>query len=509
MGKLGGHSIPRRFRWGARVLAFPAALVLALAAGTVSASAAKPPPPPPPPSDAAVAYQMNALHDGAQTDSIAPPLSQTWAVDLGGPVSYPLIAQGMVYVTVANQPGYGTNLYALDLATGATKWGPVDLGGTYYWSGAAYDGGKVFTVNYDGQMRAFDAGTGASVWTTQLPGQYSFSSAPTAINGVVYTGGAGIGGTVYAVAENSGTVLWTNAVANGDDSSPAVTAQGVYVSYACQQAYDFAPSTGALVWHHTTECSGGGGKTTAVHNGRVYIRDFQGNLALDAATGAEVGSFSSVPIPAFSGNSGYFLNGSNLEARDLGTNNLLWSFGGDGQLRSAPIVANGYVYEASGTGNVYAVSAATGQQVWSGNAGAAVAAPDEQNVSQPLTGLAIGQGHLVVPASTRVVSFAQTPDFTLTAPATMTVRRGRSGSAPVTVTANSLFSGSVHLTVSGAPLLSSASLSPGSVKVNAGQSASSTLTVSVFVAQRSDFDLTVQACGSTVCHTAIVHVDVR
>ena len=509
MASLGGQESRRFRRRGGHVIAACAALVLAVAATTAPASAAKPPPPPPPPSDAAVAYQVNALHDGAQSDSIAPPLAQTWAVDLGGPVSYPLIAQGDVYVTVPHTSGYGTNLYALDLATGAIKWGPVDLGGTYFWSGATYDGGKVFTVNYDGQMRAFDAGTGASVWTTQLPGQYAFSSPPTATNGVVYTGGAGIGGTVYAVDESSGAVIWTNAVANGDDSSPAVTSQGVYVSYACQQAYDFTPSTGAQLWHHTTYCSGGGGKTPAVHNGRVYIRDFLGNLALDAATGSELGTFASGPIPAFAGTSGYFLNGSTLEARDLGTNNLLWSFTGDGQLTSAPIVANGYVFEGSATGNVYALSAATGQQVWSANAGAAIAGPDEQNVSQPLTGLAVGQGHLVVPASTRVVSFAQTPDFTVSAASTMSVRRGRSGSTPVTVTANSLFSGSVHLTATGAPLLSSASLSPGTVKVNPGQSASSTLTVSVFAAQRTDFDVTVQACGSTLCHSAVVHVQVR
>jgi outer membrane protein assembly factor BamB len=68
------------------------------------------------------------------------------------------------------------------------------------------------------------------VWARQLPGQYAFSSPPTAKDGVVYVSGAGSGGTLYAVDEASGTVLATQPVANGDDSSPALSADAVFVS---------------------------------------------------------------------------------------------------------------------------------------------------------------------------------------------------------------------------------------------------------------------------------------
>jgi hypothetical protein len=43
--------------------------------------------------------------------------------------------------------------------------------------------------------------------------------------------------------------------------------------------------------------------------------------------------------------------------------------------------------------------------LWQASAGAAVPAPDEQNVSQPLTGLAESGGLLVVPAGDTLVAF--------------------------------------------------------------------------------------------------------
>ena len=64
----------------------------------------------------------------------------------------------------------------------------------------------------------------------------------------------------------------------------------------------------------------------------------------------------------------------------------------------APIIINQVVIVGSYSGNVYAVDAATHTQLWSGSAGAAITAPDEQNLVQPLTGLGAGEGYLVVPA---------------------------------------------------------------------------------------------------------------
>lgn len=379
----------------------------AVVAATISpAAAAAKKPSPPPAVTPAVAYGLNGAHTGVVADAVAARPSQRWATDLGGPISYPLIVGSRVYVTVGDTASYGSRLFALDAATGTVVWGPVELGGPYYWSGIAYDGGRVFALNGGGLLQAFDAASGAPSWARQLPGQSSFSSAPTAVGGVVYTGGAGSGGTVYAVDAATGAVRWTAPVANGDESSPAVSASGVYVSYACGQAYDLSPTTGALIWHRSTACSGGGGKTPVLAGGRLYVRDFSYPAVLDALNGSVVGPWvSSGPAPAVDGTTTYTRTGSTLTAAAVGSGATRWSFGGDGTLSSAPVVAGSTVLIGSASGNLYGLSASTGAVTWSANVGSGIPAPDEQNVSQPLTGLATSGGLVVVPAGRRLVAY--------------------------------------------------------------------------------------------------------
>lgn len=138
----------------------------------------------------AVAYQDDPAHDGSVTfqNFSATPVKQ-WSVNLGGAVSYPLIAQGEVFVT-ARSPISGVNLYALNAQTGLINWN-VNLNSIYWADSAAYDNGKVFVFNNNGSsstMNAYNAATGSLIWSSPLEGQYGFSSPPTASNGIVYTG---------------------------------------------------------------------------------------------------------------------------------------------------------------------------------------------------------------------------------------------------------------------------------------------------------------------------------
>jgi outer membrane protein assembly factor BamB len=407
-----------------------AGLVSSVAAGSTAVSATlggisgsasvyvfAPNPSPLPPLSQAVAYQIDYAHSGAAalTGPLSFPSSPAWSVTLNGPAGYPLIAGGMVFVMTGANPGqtYGTSLYALDEATGNIVWGPKSIAGTYFWAGHAYDHGTVFVVNFDGLLQSFDATTGAAGWSTQLPGQTAFSSPPTAVNGVVYTGGAGSGGTVYAVDESTGSVLWTASVANGDHSAPAVSSDGVFVSYPCQ-VYKFDPIMGTTLWHYGGPCDGGGGKTVAYANGAVFVRDpgsSPPDQIYDAATGTTTGTFTSGPIPALSGQTGYFQSSGTLKGLDLSTaaHTVLWTFTGDGAIVSAPIVVNGTVIIGSSSGKVYALDGSTGATIWSANAGAALSAPDEQNVAQPLAGMGAGEGYLVVPAGNVVTTWRISP----------------------------------------------------------------------------------------------------
>jgi outer membrane protein assembly factor BamB len=322
-------------------------------------------------STSATAYQITSQHDGLQTDNLTPPLSLKWTKTLSGTAFYPLIAEGKVFVTATTSQGEGL-LYAFDLTTGQTVWGPIDIGSSGNFAPATYDAGRIFTLNGAGILQAFSAKNGKLLWTTQITSQYSFSSPPTALHGLVYTGAAGNGGTVYAFNEKNGAQVWTQSVENGDNSSPAVDKNGVYVSYACNQAYDFAPKNGSLIWHYSGPCEGGGGETTALYKNQLYTRDSQGDLILNATNGKLVGSYSASQPPAFSGKMGYFLNGSTLSAETLSNHTVVWTFNGDGALKTAPIVDGSYVYIGSSQGNLYALNASSGSQVWSTNVGAAM-----------------------------------------------------------------------------------------------------------------------------------------
>lgn len=366
-------------------------------------------------------FQINTTHTGSiSVENLTPPLTQRWVVNFGRPISYPIIADGKVFVTVKNSSTHGTRLFALNATNGATLWS-FALGGTFWWSAACYENGRVFALNWDGVLRAFDGATGNLIWSIQLPGQFAFDSAPTVHEGVIYTAGAGTGGTVYAVSADSGSVLWTAPVVNGSLSSPAVTSEGVYVSYSCPNVYKLDPATGATIWHYTTGCSGGGGTTPVLYNERLYVRDFSNHTIHDSNTGAIIGNFSAKNAPVFSGSRGFFLHEDAfvplLEARDVNTHEILWNFAGDGFLQSAVLVVNDLVYVGSAMGKLYAVDAATGEKVWETNAGASIPFVDEHNVSQPLTSFAAGEGLLVVPTSTTLVAYERGP-LDLTAPST-------------------------------------------------------------------------------------------
>ncbi len=357
-----------------------------------------------------MAYQVDATHDGDQPNETLPTdLVAKWSDNFGNSVSYPLVVDNRVFVTVSGdgEGGYGSELYALDASDGDVLWGPIELGGTYWRAGIAYDNGRVFAVNSGGHLAAFDAATGDEDWTIALPTQYAFSSPPTASGGLVYVGGAGLGGTLYAVGETSGELLWTSSVSNGDQSAPAVSDTGVYVSYACEQTYDFAPTTGAMIWHHATDCEGGGGRTPVLYDGNLYVRDDEGMSpgVLSASTGAQLGTFSSTTAPAFDNGLEFTMKNAVLTASAVSTGTVAWTQTADGSLDSAPIVVGGNVYVAGSSGLVASFNESTGAETWSANAGSPIVGPDENNGSDELTGLGAGDDLLVVPASDTLVAF--------------------------------------------------------------------------------------------------------
>lgn len=340
--------------------------------------------------------------------------------DLAGPISYPLIAEGKVFVTAIDDrsvPGNGTSLHAFDQATGETVW--TRRISASLWANAAYDAGRIFVIDRSGLTQAFGAANGNLLWSVslKLAEVYVFSTPPKAADGFVYTSGQGIGdpaGTLFALTASDGSIAWTQPVAHGAMSTPALNATSVFASYACGQVYAFDRSTGQPLWHNDGPCRGGGGKMPGYHDENVYTRDATaGNEIIDADTGATEGTFDATLIPAFADGIGLFLvgdvafDGDTPELRAVKDGQTLWTFTGEIDLASAPIVAGSTVFVGTETGIVYGLELYTGELVWTANAGGRIWPPDEQNVMRPLTGLGAGEGVLVVLAWDRLAVFSR------------------------------------------------------------------------------------------------------
>jgi outer membrane protein assembly factor BamB len=321
-------------------------------------------------------------------------------------VSYPLIVDGVVYVIVGwAAPNAG--LTAFDARTGARRWGPIDTGEGSYIGGHAYDDGRIFVVNGRGFAQAFDAQSGLPLWANVITDQLECTTPPTAYGGVVTFSGAGEGATFYGVDEATGAFRWqAYDVQGGEVSASAASSAGIFVSYACAQAYGFAPS-GTALWYYNSGCKGGGGATPALYGTQLYIRDASGNTVIDVTTGnvLGIGTFVAGPPLAFHGNLGFFISGDGLQAVDMTTNKTVWTFTGDSALVTAPVVAGGYVYVGSASGDLYALSEATGAKAWADAVGSAfVGSPAPGNLD-PYASLGAAEGFLVAPAGSTLVVY--------------------------------------------------------------------------------------------------------
>lgn len=352
------------------------------------------------------AYQGGGLHDGTQRVD-PPPVSpvQRWSVDLGDEVSYPVVANGRAFVTVRSSGtgDYGGRLYAFDLDTGATLWGPIELGGDYFKQALAWDRGVVYTVNGDGLVRAHRDTDGAVLWSRQLSTSASRGLPPVARDGVVYVVNDG-SNLVHAIDGTTGAIRWSASAPDGQ-ITPIVTADTVYVNSSCKaKAFDL---DGTVRWTSPGPCDDGFGAASTLAGSRLYVRGAWGDgQAIISTSGAKLaGTFPGVLVPAISGSTGVGVADDVVTAFDPVTLATRWTATLPAPAALAPVIAGGRAYVATSYGVIVAYDLATGAVVWSKDAGVLIASVDEWNASGPLTGMAVADGHLLVPVNDRLVAF--------------------------------------------------------------------------------------------------------
>ncbi len=282
-------------------------------------------------------------------------------------------------------------------STSALMWS-YDTGATIYSSPAVADG-TIYIATYDwtyntGSLYAIDEYTGTLKWT--FPTNGPIYSSPAVANGLVYITSRDSG--VYAVDARTGQLIWSYPNISPLTSSPVVADgkvfYGTWYRQSWAQLMAFDATSGAPVWQYLaseTIIS-----SPSVHSGRVFFGQNDGLVvALDETTGIQIWNSSAgnsrvITAPAVAYGQIFVGTDNRFVALNEASGSILWSFNTNGNNATSGAVASGIVYFGTGRGNVHAVNASTGVEIWRYSVGSAVS-------SSPA--LALGSNTLIVGAN--------------------------------------------------------------------------------------------------------------
>ncbi|RBM17053.1 hypothetical protein DEH69_15790 [Streptomyces sp. PT12] len=187
---------------------------------------------------------------------------ERWTVPAGGAMT-PVAAVGLIHVPTSD------GLVALHPATGERRW---TFASTAAATPAAATGGVVCyaTAGPDALLYAVDASTGEERWSFRLDGDTAVS-APVAVDGAVYVGGAAL----CALDAATGDVRWERSP--GAAASPAAVDGAVLVPDAEGRLRALDAEDGGPLWSFTggdaplrRPATDGGTAYATSEDGRVY-----------------------------------------------------------------------------------------------------------------------------------------------------------------------------------------------------------------------------------------------
>lgn len=233
-------------------------------------------------------------------------LAESWSTSAGAGsggdarlTAPPIIAYGRIYVLDSE-----TTVRAFDAATGDEQWEreltPEDedadegLGG-----GVAFENGRLFAATGFGTVFALDPATGEPIWTTDVG--VPVRAAPTAARGRLFV--ITSDNQLVAMAGEDGAVLWrhrgiTESAGILAATSPAVSGPVVIAPYSSGELYALRLENGNPIWNDSltrtgnmtslTELSDIAGRPV-IDRGRVFAVSHSGRMvSIDQRTGERV-----------------------------------------------------------------------------------------------------------------------------------------------------------------------------------------------------------------------------
>lgn len=321
-----------------------------------------------------------------------PPLTVRWSRDLNTYTSYPVIADGRVFVVTSATAAPA--VVALDGATGATLW-ERGLTATGH---LAYDAGRVFVSGRYGKVTALAAATGEPLWERSLPEPFQLNT-PVADGGVLYVDSAWSGGNVYALAGTDGETLWQSPAHYG--GGPALSGAFAFQFGDLDSGtLAFSRGDGRRAWvGDATRCAG---RAEVAVDGARIIGPYAGSCGAihDAATGHALGTLRSDYAPAVAGDVVVTVgdDAHAVRAHSLSSGAALWTREPASQIAAPPIVVNETVYVSTFAGDLLATDLRSGDPLWAGTVPGVT-------FGESRPAMAAGGGMLVASADTVVTAF--------------------------------------------------------------------------------------------------------
>jgi outer membrane protein assembly factor BamB len=290
-----------------------------------------------------------------------------WRAEAGAVVKGPLsVGNGLVFTGTDDG-----SVHAFDMITGAEVW--TLMGNTTVQSPSiVLDGATAYIAGYDGMVLAVDATTGAELWRTDPALNVSRRVAFDGATKSIYVGG--LGAVSYAFDSATGQLRWQVDISSPQASvASIVTGDTLYFGTDHGVLYALNTADGTTRWTYESTHDGFGSLTFANNTilGPVGPAADPAFVAVDATSGAERWEITSASAPYTAGavTDGNVILGTNLGevisvAQTDGQVNWTFATGSGVPVQTAPAIVGDEIYVADTDGWLYALDAATGQEMW-------------------------------------------------------------------------------------------------------------------------------------------------
>jgi outer membrane protein assembly factor BamB len=239
-------------------------------------------------------------------------------------------------------------------------------------------GGKLYVIDADARILAFDAKTGARLWQTQMPsegnGRSLFGGGVSALGDKIFAT-TGVG-DVAAINAANGTILWKKQPGGPLRGSPTLANGHVYVMSQDNQIYALDQLTGETQWSDA---------------GTVQSTGVFGVAAPAAGQGTVIAGFSSGELTAYR-----YENGRDLWGDALSRTNISTSVAALTDIDADPVIDRGRVFAIGQGGRMASYELVSGQRLW------------EINVAGISTPAVVGEWVFVATDDARLLCIART-----------------------------------------------------------------------------------------------------